>query len=537
MKKINYIVLFIFTLNCVFSEKIYNQAELSILSGSVLLKKKGIDGVIRYSRNVLVHLNDDIQTSRDFRGVLILENNSRISLEWGKLYRWREQGFFLIEKNKWLRLGELRESSYQKNGSFEAGTIGKVFVRGWVDVTRPKEFQHRRLTNQFNLVRGDVIEVLGASQVGIEMAGGVKVDLGKQTLIEVLEYGIFLRNGFVSVLGNKTKQFEIVTSDFSIMGRTDEYQYEVFKDNRTHVRNLLGVSKVIDKKGLKFKFLKPRMEITSNSRSNLRVRAVPFEKRARLSPENINDYSNKSGVIADLTDIQKEHQRIYKDIELQLKGEFVTKKPKKLNTEVAGKKYLRRIKEIDKENWDKREWFLERRLKKLPLEPNDFVKESRIDANDFETKRDQKYFRERNLSSSIRTRIQQEIIDRRSKGKSLTDGQGKLRSSARILELRDFLNRNKLNQSKILNEKNRLERQKFDIDRKLALTDKPENRIALSILKREIVVRLNRINSDSRNIALIISQINRELIREKASFNTRLARESDFERRSRQLVQ
>ncbi|MCJ8346958.1 hypothetical protein MJH12_15560, partial [bacterium] len=85
--------------------------------------------------------------------------------------------------------------------------------------------------------------------------------------------------------------------------------------------------------------------------------------------------------------------------------------------------------------------------------------------------------------------------------------------------------------------KNRLDRQKSDVDRKIALASTSQERLALNILKREIIVRLNRITSDSRNIALIISQINKELIREKQTFNTRVATENEFESRARRLIQ
>lgn len=521
-----------------YSDKVYTKAELSILSGSILLKKKEIDGVLRYSRNVSVHLDDDIQTSRDFRGFLILENGSRITLEWGKLYRWRKQGFFLIEKNRWLRLGELRESSYQSKGAVSSGTIGEVFVRGKVDITRPKEFQHRRLSGKFSLVKGDILEVLGESQVGLKMVDGAKIELGKETIVEVSEYGLYLRSGFVSVLGDQAQSFEVLTKDLAVMGRTDDYQFEVVKNNRTHVRNLRGVTKVVEKSSSKVKFLKPRMEITSNPRKgDGDVRETASKQESLLSPEHIEDYARKAPVVKNLTPTELEHQRIYNDIQLQLKGDFKEELPQNRNMDVAGKKYLKRLKELSDENWANRKWSLDKRQKVTPIEPNDFVKEPGIDANDFETKRDQKYFRERNLSSSIRSRLKNEIIQRRAQGQSVTNGAGEVRSSARIIELRDTLNRKKLNQSKILNEKNRLDRQKSDIDRKVALATTSEERAALNILKREVVVRLNRITSDSRNIALIISQLSKELIREKRTFNTRISTESEFENRARRLVQ
>lgn len=536
--KLLYMLIFTIVLTNTFSEKVYTKAELSILSGSVLIKKKEIDGVLRYSRNVSVHLDDDIQTSRDFRGFLILENGSRLSLEWGKLYRWRKQGFFLIEKNRWLRLGELRESSYQNKRSVSSGTIGEVFVRGKVDITRPKEFQHRRLSGKFSLVKGDIIEVLGSSQVGIEMVDGAKIELGKGTIIEVSEYGLYLRIGFVSVLGDKAQNFEVLTSDLSIMGRTDDYQFEVVKQDRTQVRNLRGVSKVVEKSSSKIKFLKPRMQIVSNPRKkDGDLKEIGHEEDTLLSPENIKDYARKDPVVEDLTPTQLEHKRIYDDIQLQLKGEFKDKPIKVRNRDVAGKKYLKEIKEMSDENWKNRKWSLDKRQKVTPVDPNDFVKEAGIDANDFETRRDQKYFRERNLSSSIRSRLKNEIGQRRAQGQSVTNGSGEVRSSARIIELRDSLNQKKLNQSKILNEKNRLDRQKNDIDRKVALATTAEERAALNILKREVVVRLNRITSDSRNIALIISQLSKELIREKQTFNTRVSSESEFENRARRLVQ
>ncbi|MCJ8347702.1 hypothetical protein MJH12_19365, partial [bacterium] len=374
MNRIKCLFIFLFALSRFFAEQSFQKAELSIMSGSVLLKRSGITGMLRYSRNVTVYLEDDIQTSRDFRGALILEDQSRIALEWGKLYRWRKQGFFLIEKNKWLRLGELRRSDYQNKTSGEAGIIGKIYVRGKIDITRPKEFQHRRLSGEFSLVKGDLIEVLGSSQVGIEMVDGLKIDLGLNTLIEISDYGLYLRQGFVSVLAGNAQEFEVVTHEFSVMGRTDDYHYEVEKSQRTHVRNLAGVTKVFDKSSKKVEFLKPRTELTSSTGQRaFQTKVLSKSQRAHLSPEHIKDYSRKKAVIGNLSPIDQEHDRIYRDIQLQLKGQFVEKTIKKAPYEAAGRKYLRTIKASDQAEWKKRNWKLDRRQKVLPTEPNDFV--------------------------------------------------------------------------------------------------------------------------------------------------------------------
>ena len=555
-----------------------NQGFMKLTSGSIFMKSEGKQKWFQIKADISIRVGDWFKTSSDFRGSLYIANSS-ISLWPDRLFKFQRDGLYQKKGDQWYLVSNSINDIPKKQMKIrEAKFRGRLIPELYGLLTRPGQFEKRKMVKEFDLFHGDIVVLPKTSRAEAVFVDGSQLHIDAGSSLEFGSEGIFLNSGSVfCAIKKRLSRFEVTTANLLVAVRGTTF--EVSHSMESRVKVFEGVVKVSDRSFRNRPIFLKRGQQALTYRKDHQILSSEFKEIDRpayskvILNKNLETQNYDLGQrVSELRNLRKIQSELGKSKEAGF-NEFVLPNVRDDNSTMNRESlielekpslqdYLRRVAnpgedadfEIFKggkagdgvgkivESW-KDDYRNE-------VQSSTVLQREKLDvlAEDFKSRRELVEDRGEKLSVDLRTQVQQEDFSRRAFGRGVREVDDKNVTNREILNLRKLRNTQNLALKRIQQDKLRLVRDKELIDRKIisieqSLNSNPSQRSsleatlsALRIQKRQLDTVQKNLNSRENNTQNVILKIDTRIQEVLKGFAGRFRKDDKFNKDSRRRL-
>ena len=561
-----------------------DQGFLRLMSGSIFLKSQSQYQWNQIQADMSLRVGDSWKTSPDFQGSLYIGDSS-VSLSASSFFHFRKGGLYQEKGGQWYQVsmgGQIPDAGTTQR--FEGKRRGEFTPESYAFLTRPGEFENRKVGAQFTVFQGDIVQLPAFSRGDVKMIDGSSLQIRAGSAVEFGSEGVFLQSGSVfSTIRRRLSRFEVTTPEAVVAVRGTIF--DVSHQDQTRVRVFDGVVKVNDRSGQNQSVflnrgqqldLSRRRQLMSRTQFNAKSRpdySQAVVKRNVMQSEGFQRRGSQDSEREELLAIQRQ----LKEAKSRGFEEFIRPEA---NDQALRREALQEQQRRAAMSRESLQTYLQRvakpgedadfrifqggqasqgRVKMVESWKDDYrrqvqksteIQRQKIDSLARETK-DRAELKERRETRSpidLRTTVQKEDFQRRKIGDGVRNLADTIKENREILSIRTFQNAQNLEAKRIQQEQLKLTRDKGLIDRKITtiesnLAKNPDQRdalqnalTALRVQKRQLDTVQKNLTTRERNVENALKKADNRLGNVLSGFSGRFKADDRFNKDSRRIL-